>query len=99
MTAKLPSSSVPLDDAQFAGIARVLADPRRFAMLQQIAAANAMPCSALNQQHIISRATISHHLKELQASGLIEAEREGRTMRLSFRRDVWNAYLQRLASL
>ncbi len=89
-----------LDDEQFQSIARVLADPRRFAILQQIASCTgALPCGALNVQAEISPATISHHLKELIEAGLIDAEREGRSMHLSFRRDLWHAYCKRLAAL
>ena len=47
----------------------------------------------------ISPATISHHMKELQEAGLIEIEREGRTAKLSLRRDIWGAYLDQLGQL
>ena len=89
-----------LDDDRFHAITRVLADPRRFAILQQIAASTGtVACSALNVQAEISPATISHHLKELMDAGLVDAERDGRTMRLSFRRDAWRAFCQRLTAL
>ena len=68
-------------------------------MLQQIAAAETLTCSALDVKHCISPATISHHLKELQEAGLVEAERDGRMMQLSLRRDVWEAYLRELAAV
>ena len=80
-------------------IARVIGAPRRFAILQQIAKEPALPCSALGEHACVSAATISHHLKELQEAGLVEGERDGRTMRLSFRRDVWEAYLRQLSTL
>ncbi len=80
-------------------IARVIGEPRRFAILQQIARQPVLPCSQLCEHEAISAATISHHLKELQEAGLVEGEREGRTMRLSLRRDVWEAYLRELGSL
>ncbi len=90
---------VELSPEQMQAIARVLGEPRRFAMLQQIAGQPSVTCSALCVHDAISPATISHHLRELQESGLIEGEREGRTMRLSLRREVWDAYLRGLASL
>lgn len=96
----MASKPAQLDDERFHAIARVLADPRRFAMLQQIAAStDALPCSALHVQGEITPATISHHLKELAEAGLVEAERDGRSMRLSFRRDLWRAYCKWLAAL
>ena len=89
-----------LEDERFHTIARVIADPRRFAIMQQIAACTGtLPCSALDVHAEISPATISHHLKELIEAGLIDAERDGRSMHLSFHRDLWRAYCKRLADL
>ena len=93
------SKQPELTDEQFHAIARVLSDPRRFAILQQIASADCMACSALHEQEIISPATISHHLKELTEAGLVEMKREGRGANLFFRRPVFTAYLKRLSSL
>lgn len=88
-----------LSEEQFHAIARVLADPRRFAILEQIAASGSLPCSLLREQEIISRATISHHLKELSEAGLISVEHHGRTAQLTLERKLWNRYLKRLARL
>jgi ArsR family transcriptional regulator len=99
MKTKDTSDSVTLTEAQFHAIARALADPRRFAIFQQIAAAGAMPCATLEERDIISPATISHHLKELSEAGLIEIRREGRGAHLSLCRPVFQAYVNRLASL
>lgn len=82
-----------------AAISRALADPRRFAILRQVAEQPFLPCSGLSVQECISPATISHHIKELQLAGLLEVEREGRGMKLMLRREVWEAYLQALGSL
>jgi ArsR family transcriptional regulator len=88
-----------LTDEQTQAIARALADPRRFAILQQIASHEVTPCSAITEQQIISPATISHHLKELADAGLIDVQREGRCANLTLRRDIWSAYLAQLAML
>jgi ArsR family transcriptional regulator, arsenate/arsenite/antimonite-responsive transcriptional repressor len=90
---------IELSQQQFESIGRALADPRRYAILQQIASQSGMGCSALEAHQHISAPTISHHLKELQESGLIEIAREGRTACLSLRRDIWESYLHRLAKL
>jgi ArsR family transcriptional regulator len=92
-------SGVTLSDAQFQAIARALADPHRYAILQQVAAADGMPCSQLHAHDVISPATVSHHMKELSDAGLVDVKREGRDAYLSLRRPVLNAYLKRLASL
>jgi ArsR family transcriptional regulator len=88
-----------LTQQQVETVARALADPRRFAILQQIAAQPSLGCSALQEHETLSPATISHHIKELQEAELIDVVREGRTAVLSLRRDTWNAYLEQLARL
>ncbi len=92
-------SHVQLSAAQVSAIARVLAEPRRLAILKQIAGCPTVACSALNEQQCISPATISHHLKALQEAELIDVEREGRVAKLSLRREIWEAYLRELANL
>ena len=93
------SANVTLSDLQFRSIARALADPHRFAILEQVAAAEGMACSLLQEHDVISPATVSHHMKELSEAGLVEVKREGRDAYLSLRRPVLDAYLKRLACL
>jgi ArsR family transcriptional regulator, arsenate/arsenite/antimonite-responsive transcriptional repressor len=92
-------SSVALSEEQFQSIARALADPHRFAILEQVAAAEGMPCSRLHEHDVISPATVSHHMKELSEAGLIEVKREGRDAYVSLHRPVLDAYLKRLTCL
>ena len=99
MTGQARSTQVVLTQEQSQAIARTLADPRRFAILQQIASAETMLCCNLDVHDCISPATISHHLRELQEAGLIDSERNGRTMCLRLRRSVWNAYLHYLQQI
>ena len=84
---------------QTQAIARALSDPRRYAILQQIAKKGNTACSCLREAHPISPATMSHHMKELSEAGLIDVEREGRTADITFRRDVWDAYLSELSDI
>lgn len=90
---------VQITPEHFQAISRALADPRRFAILQQIAASENLLCGNLDAHTCISPATISHHLRELQEAGLIDARRDGRSMCLSLRRSSWNAYLRQLQQL
>ncbi len=99
MKAMPPARKTRLSAEQFQAIARAVAEPRRFAMLQQIARGPSLNCSGLQEQEHISPATISHHIKELHEAGLIEVEREGRCANLSLRRDTWEAYLRQLADI
>jgi ArsR family transcriptional regulator len=88
-----------LPDEQFRAIGRALADPHRFAILQQVAGADGMACSRLEEHAVLSPATVSHHMKELSTAGLIEITREGRDAHISLRRPVLDAYLERLSDL
>ncbi len=93
------SDKLKLSPEQVTAVARAVAEPRRFSILQQIAGQDVLSCSALEVNQSISAATISHHLKELQEAGLVNAERSGRVMHLTLRREVWEAYLRELAAL
>lgn len=99
MKVRAQKKKITLTDEQFAAISRALADPRRYAILRQVAARDSIACYSLAEHEVISPATISHHLKELTEAGLIEVEREGRTANLRMIRPVFDAYLARLSAL
>jgi ArsR family transcriptional regulator len=80
-------------------ISRVLADPRRFQILKRIAAQPCTACADLRMGLPITAATLSHHLKELEAAGLIEITRRGKFADIAFQRPVWEAYVAELHNL
>lgn len=89
-----------LDSRQFASISRALADPKRFEMLRKIAASPEAPtCSNVCRWLALAPATVSHHLKELEASGLVDVRRDGKFAHISLRRDVLDAYVNQLSKL
>jgi ArsR family transcriptional regulator len=77
---------------QFALIAKALADPRRVALLEAIASERSCGCSSLIRKFPVSKATISHHIKELVRAGLVTAERHGQYLDCRVRRDMLEAY-------
>jgi ArsR family transcriptional regulator, arsenate/arsenite/antimonite-responsive transcriptional repressor len=100
MATKTAKETVAMSEEQFRAISRALADPRRYAILQQIGSVAAdFSCGDLKEKDEISPATISHHLKELMEAGLIHVGRDGRCANLTMARPVWKAYLKRLQSL
>ncbi len=78
---------------QFQQIARALADPQRFAILERIARERGeLACRELVQELPVSQATVSHHLKELTEAGLIGCRREAQCAFLSLKSEVMEAY-------
>ena len=100
MARSASKSAKKLTDERFRAISRAVSDPRRFAILQQVAGVDdGMGCGALQEHKVLSPATVSHHIKELVDAGLLIAERDGRCSNLSMDRAVWAAYLARLGAL
>jgi ArsR family transcriptional regulator, arsenate/arsenite/antimonite-responsive transcriptional repressor len=86
-----------LAPGQFERIAKALSDPRRFSVLEQIASAERdCPYSKLCEQFPVSKATISHHLKELVQAGLVESEKDGQFVHTRVRPGVIEAYAAEL---
>ncbi len=92
------SSSV-LQRAQFRAITKAISDARRYRILQNIANQENCTCASLRKDSRIAAATLSHHLKELEAAGLITIGRKGKFALPSFQRKVWKKYLARLSEL
>ena len=89
-----------LSEQDIERISAAIAEPRRFKILRDLANhPSAMTCGDIVDKHHVSQATISHHLKELEGAGLIEVVKEGKFSHVSLRREVWAAYVARLASL
>lgn len=86
------SRSTGLTLGQFERIAKALADPRRFEILELISARTECPCRVLVEKLPVAQATVSHHLKELVVAGLLDERQEGQSKHFSVRRDVLAAY-------
>ena len=96
----IPAKLPRLTRAQRTAILKALADPKRFELLEQIARSQCpLGCSAAKHALDISPATLSHHIKELQTSGLIDVRREGKFAFLSIRPGVLEALSTHLQSL
>jgi ArsR family transcriptional regulator len=86
-----------MDASQFQRIAKALADPRRFEIFQEMAAATGeMACGSIVSRFPVSQATVSHHLKELTDAGLIEIRPEGQFRYCKARIDVLSGYIDEL---
>ena len=94
---------MPECDESISRVAKVLADPQRFAILEFVCTrareGDEVGCKALVARFPVSQATISHHLKELQSAGLIEGRREGQCLMLRPVREGLSAYVDHLQRL
>jgi ArsR family transcriptional regulator, arsenate/arsenite/antimonite-responsive transcriptional repressor len=89
-----------LTRVQRTAILKALSDPKRFELLEKIARAQCpLTCTMATEALAISAATLSHHLKELQTSGLIDVRREGKFAFLSIKPGVLDALSDYLKSL
>ncbi len=86
-----------MDAIQVTRIAKALSDPRRFDLLEMIAADDEVACKRMVEAFPVSQATISHHLKELATAGLIEARREGQCGHYRVCPGVLDEYLAEVA--
>ncbi|MEO5925301.1 MAG: metalloregulator ArsR/SmtB family transcription factor [Bryobacteraceae bacterium] len=87
-----------MKEERFLEIARAVSDPTRFAILSRIAQAGPeFACANLTQCMEITPATISHHVKELSAAGLIEGRKEGKFTFYKVNQASWSEYLKELS--
>jgi ArsR family transcriptional regulator, arsenate/arsenite/antimonite-responsive transcriptional repressor len=94
------TKSTGLTGARRTAILKALADPRRFEVLERIASSScAVTCSQTLADLPIAAATLSHHLKELEAAGLIHVQREGKYHMLSVQPGVLEAIAETLQAL
>ena len=87
------------DDRAMLAISRALSDPRRVQVLRKIASCDATACMQVRESLEMSPATLSHHMKQLEACGLIETVRDGKFVRAHLCRKIWKGYLAYLKSL
>lgn len=66
-----------MNDETLVGIARALADPTRYRMLQEIRARGEMTCTDVHKCFRLAQPTISHHLNTLREAGLIKVRKDG----------------------
>jgi ArsR family transcriptional regulator len=92
--------TVRLTRAQRTALLKALADPKRFELLERISRSSCpLGCTDARESLAISPATLSHHIKELEAAGLILIRREGKFHFLSIKPGVLEALAISLQAL
>ncbi len=72
-----------------ARFAKAMGHPARIAILQFLAQRNKCYFGDINEELPIAKATVSQHLKELKASGLIQGEVEAPKVKYCINRENW----------
>ncbi len=85
-----------LSTEEFLQIAKALADARRLAIVERIAAGEETACQHLCAEFPVSQPTMSHHLRLLVDVGLIEMRRDGQYAHYRLRAEVVRAYVESL---
>ena len=77
---------------EIAALAKAIAHPARIAILQHLARINACICGDLVSELGLAQATISQHLKELKAVGIIQGTIEGTSVCYCINPKIWSRY-------
>jgi ArsR family transcriptional regulator, arsenate/arsenite/antimonite-responsive transcriptional repressor len=86
-----------LTEDQVLLIAKALGERHRYEILKRLGEhPDALACGAVRDRMRVNPATLSHHMKELEIAGLVEVVREGKFASYVLRRDVLEAFFQRL---
>jgi DNA-binding transcriptional ArsR family regulator len=74
---------------QLASMAKALAHPARIAILEHLLKHQTCICGDLVEELPLAQATVSQHLKELKAVGIIKGEIEGTSVCYCINDTVW----------
>lgn len=77
-----------MTDRELVRALKALADPTRFRMVQEIAAAGELSCGEVAAHFDVSQPTISHHLKILADAGILDARSKGKHHLISVNQEL-----------
>ncbi|OLY93482.1 transcriptional regulator, ArsR family [Cnuella takakiae] len=81
---------------ELAAMLKALAHPARIAILQYLVKSRTCICGDLVSELGLAQATISQHLKELKAVGLLKGTVEGTSICYCIDEKVWGRYKKRM---
>lgn len=84
---------------ELASIAKALGHPARIAILQHLLKVNACICGDIVEEIPLAQPTISRHLQELKAAGIIQGTIEGTSINYCIDGERWKAIQAMLNSL
>jgi ArsR family transcriptional regulator, arsenate/arsenite/antimonite-responsive transcriptional repressor len=78
-----------LRDNRVAAYAKALSHPARVAILRLLLQKKSCVCGDIVSELPLSQSTVSQHLKELKAAGLIQGEIEGTSVCYCINAEIW----------
>lgn len=84
------------DSDKMVQIAKALADPTRLGMVQRLREQGSCTCGEMVGGCELAQPTVSHHLKILQAAGLVRVEKEGQYHRLTLNEEALGVFVRHL---
>jgi ArsR family transcriptional regulator len=88
---------MPRELKKIVKIAKALADENRFKIFTTISEKGEIACKEITSMFNLTQPTISHHLKVLMESGLIDFRKEGQWSYFFVNKNVLDEYLSSLA--
>ena len=85
----MESKKYTLEQEQIARFAKAMGHPARMAILEFLAKQDCCFFGDIHEELPIAKATVSQHLKELKAAGLIQGEIEAPKVRYCINRENW----------
>ncbi|MFV1884563.1 MAG: ArsR/SmtB family transcription factor [Balneola sp.] len=82
---------------RLAATAKAMGHPARIAILQYLAKKNSCFCGDIVDELPLSQSTVSQHLKELKAAGLVKGEVEGASVCYCIDEEGWAALTDQLS--
>ncbi|MCO4292858.1 metalloregulator ArsR/SmtB family transcription factor [Solitalea sp. MAHUQ-68] len=84
---------------ELAQMMKALAHPARIAIIQQLLKSQSCICGDLVDEIGLAQATISQHLRELKAVGIIKGTIEGTSVCYCINEEVWKHYSKTFGEL
>lgn len=84
---------------QIVKMAKALADENRYQIFMMISEKGEIPCKEITSYFNLTQPTISHHLKVLMESGLIDFRKEGQWSYFFVNKGLLNHYVESFAKL
>ena len=93
------SEEFTIKDNRIANYAKALSHPARIAILQLLIKKQSCICGDIVDELPLSQSTVSQHLKELKAAGLIQGDIDGARVCYCIDPKEWKAAKERLDQL